>query len=176
MWSQAVTPWTLSPQTSKYVVATSQEGAPAMRAFAFFGGCCNIWSIVSCVLDLSDSDFAERFLLTGSPSVWFGDRNRPVESFLTLLLPTVRRVSFLFLFFHLEEVVALRRWRVTKSFKAPGAEISLHFIRASAMHLLSLRFVTMCWLYVLFCSWTPREHTVVLTFNRAWNFCLSIYF
>ena len=122
-----------------------------MWAFAFFGGCCNIWSIVSCVLGLSESDFAERFLLTGSPSVWFGDKNRLVESLLTLHLPAVRRVSFLFLFFHLEEVVALRRCRVTKSSSALGAEISLHFISASAIHLLSLRFVTMFWLYELLC-------------------------
>ena len=101
-------------------------------------------AIVSCVVGVSDSNFAERFLLIREAFVLAFELCGCFRSFRSLLFPRATRDSSLFRFFDPADGFVVRLGRVQSEATEPAGVMSLAFIKAEAILRLSMWCVTMC--------------------------------
>ena len=94
--------------------------------------------IVSCVVRVSDSNFAERFLLIRGAFVLAFELCGWFISFRILLFPRVTRDSSLFRFFDLADKFVVRLDRVQSDATNPAGVMALAFIKAEAILHLSM--------------------------------------
>ena len=128
---------------------------------AFFGGCISSCAIASCVVCVSDRDFAERFLLIREAFVLVFKLFGCLRSFCSLLFPRVTRDSSLFLFFGpADGFVVCLGWVQSEATEPPGVML-LAFIKAEAILRLSMWCVTMWWSYIDLEICTPLERRYI---------------
>ena len=95
-------------------------------------------AIVSCVVGVSDSNFAERFLLIREAFVLAFELCGSFRSFRILLFPRATRDSSRFLFFDPADEFVVRLDRVQFEATEPAGVMSLAFIKAEAILCLSM--------------------------------------
>ena len=100
-------------------------------------------AIVSCVVGVSDSNFAERFLLIREVFVLAFELCGCFRSFRSLLFPQATRDSFFFCFFDPADGFVVRLGRVQSEATEPAGVMSLAFIKGEAILCLSMWCVTM---------------------------------
>lgn len=95
-------------------------------------------AIVSCVIGVSDSNFAERFLLIRGAFVLAFELCGWFISFCILLFPRVARDSSFFRFFDPADEFVVRLDRVQSDATNPAEVMLLAFIKAEAILRLSM--------------------------------------
>ena len=118
--------------------------------------------IVSLVVDVSENDFADRFLLVKEAFVLSLELCRCFRSFCMLLFPRATHDSFLFrFFFDSADKFAVRPCQIKWVATRPADVTLLVFVKAEAILCLSMWCVTMCWSYIDPEICTPRERRYI---------------
>ena len=117
--------------------------------------------IVSCVVSVSDSNFAERFLLTREAFVLAFKLCGCFRSFCSLLFPRATRDSSFFRFFDPADEFVVRLGQIQPEATKPAGVMLLAFIKAEAILRLNMWCVTMCSSYVDLEICTPLERRYI---------------